>query len=291
MKTTVSIAAALCAALLLLSYLGALHPLGDSLAVFRLWLAGGLSVIAMALGALALRRWMAAALLLAAVASGPILWGMLPSAPPDAPAEVTVYVKNLGSARADLDGLLQDVADSAPDILLLQEVTRDNAALLQERLGQHPHWHICQFSGWSGMVVASRWPILDTACTAHRSAAVAEIAAPGGPLRVASIHQVWPYPYDQAALLPMLLETLRSDHPRQIVAGDFNMVPWGHSVRQIARATGTHRISPVQTTIRVRHVPLAIDHVLTTGTGTGAVERRPQFGSDHYGLLARIGFP
>jgi len=287
-KRVIQAVAALLSGLILAGYIGALHPLGDSLAVFRLWDAGALAAAALGLGVSGSARGAFLAAALALFAATPILSGMQRGGANPAP-QVTVYVKNLGSARADVEGLLRDMSDSAPDIFLLQEVTRETAAILQEHLPGHPHWHICQVSGWSGMAVASRWPITDFACTPHRSVALAEIASPSGPIRAPSLHQVWPWPFAQAELLPQVLDILRSNAPRQIVAGDFNMVPWGQSVRAILRAARTHRISPVQTTLRIRRVPLAIDHVLTTGRG--AVERRPEFGSDHYGLLARITFP
>ncbi len=270
-------------------YAGALHPLGDSLAVFRLWFAGALAVLAaFALlargGRLALISTLAAA-----VASAPILWAMWLPPWVSETTDVTVYVKNLGNARADIRAFLSDVSDTDPDILLLQEVTRENAAFLQARLAGYPHWHLCQFSGWSGMAVVSRWPISDTACTSQRSVATAEVQAPDGVIWVASVHQVWPYPYDQAVLLPMVLGVMRADAARRIVAGDFNMVPWGHSVRRIAEVSDTRRIGQLRTTIDIRGMRLPIDHVLTNGMGW--VSLRPGFGSDHAGLLARVAFP
>jgi len=271
------------------SYLGALHPAGDSLAVFRLWLAGGAFALGLLSALFGARHLGGLSTVAAAGAALPILlqiWVQLDT--PRAAPDLSVYVKNLGSARGDAAALIADIEASGADILLLQELTPENADLMQAALPSHPFWHICQFSGWSGMAVAARWPMGQITCSEHRSVALAEILTPTGPIRAASLHQVWPWPYEQAELLPMVLETLRSDAPRQIVAGDFNMVPWSHTARQIARATGTRRIGPVQTTIRIRHVPLQIDHVLTTGQGS--VARRPQFGSDHYGLLARVGF-
>lgn len=120
-------------------YLGALHSLGDSLAVFRIWAAG--AVLAAAL-ILALLRDNAFAIMAgaAAILSGaPILGAMSVSASGAARVDVTVYVKNLGSASADIGGLLGDIVESHADILLLQEVSIANAATLQARLTDHPY--------------------------------------------------------------------------------------------------------------------------------------------------------
>lgn len=272
---------------LLGSYLGALHPLGDSLAVFRVWIAGG--VAGVGLLALILRVWATGclAIFLAGVAAWTTLVPELPTtiAYP-LPPEIIVYTKNLGAGRADWAALGQDIEDSAADVILLQEVTTETLASLAELLPNHPHLHVCNFSGWSAMAVASRWPLSEPGCTVHRSLAYAVVDAPSGPIWVASIHQVWPYPHEQAALLPDILEAVEAAPARQIIAGDFNMVPWGNSVRQIMDAGGTELISGINTTIEVRGVGLPIDHVLSDGWGIA--RRRPRFGSDHYGMHSLI---
>lgn len=75
---------------------------------------------------------------------------------------------------------------------------------------------------------------------------------------------------------------------RVILAGDFNMVPWGYTLRQIAEASGCLQIGPVWNKVSVIVLPLPIDHILASGTGVS--ERRPRLGSDHFGLVARVFF-
>lgn len=288
LKWLVRLAAGLGLLILIGGYLGAVHPMGDSLAVFRMWAAGAVLVAALILALLRDRAFAALAGTAAVVSAGPVLGAMSVSASEVTRVDATVYVKNLGNRRADVVGLIEDIRASGADILLLQEMTVGSALALRARMSEYPHWHTCEFSGWSGMAVVSRWPLSATACTGHRSVAAAQVEAPGGPIWAASIHQLWPFPHEQALLLPEVLDVLNVTADRQIVAGDFNMVPWAHSVREIQRVSGTTRISPVQTTILLRGIGLPIDHVLTTGQGR--VERRPQLGSDHFGLVARIGF-
>lgn len=272
---------------LLGSYFGALHPLGDSLAVFRVWIAGGVAGVAAL--ALFLRQWKSGLLAvgLAVWAAAGIAFVDPMQAQPDPPSpDLIVYAKNLGSGRTDWSALAPDIEGSGADIVLLQEVTQQRMRDLAGLLPDHPHQHICNFSGRSAMAVASRYPLSGGGCTDQRSLAYAMVDAPSGPVWVASIHQVWPYPYDQAALLPDILAVVEDAPARQVIAGDFNMVPWGHSVQAIAGAGGLQRISPVVPTIEVRGVGLPIDHVLTDGQGT--VTRVARMGSDHFGLVARI---
>ena len=266
------------------SYLGALHPLGDSLAVFRphATLALGLSALAL----IPLRAWRAAllALALALVAGLPILAAALPTPAPD--GTLRVYAKNILFGRGDTPELLADIRDSDPDILLIQELSATRGILLDALADSHPHRHICQFSPSSGIAILSRWPLSEPHCSVHRTLAAARVASPEGPVWAISTHFLWPFPFDQRHALDHELAFLQSLDGPVIVGGDFNMAPWGQTVRDVAQATGTDRIGPLHVTIAPRGIPLAIDHILTTGEGT--TTRRPRFGSDHYGLLAEI---
>lgn len=269
------------------SYLGAVHPLGDSLAVFRVWIAGG--VVGLGLVTLVARLWLLgpiSVVLGVAALANTVEVAITAVAGPD--LTVTVYSKNLGAGRVDWARLADDIGMTRADIVVLQEVTQQTMGQLPALLPDHPYQHICNFSGWSAMAVASRWPLSEPGCTDHRSLAYALVDAPDGPIWVASIHQVWPFPYPQAELLPDILAAVEAAPARQIIAGDFNMVPWGNSVRQIQQAGGTRRLNVAETTIEVRGVGLSIDHVLSDGFGQAG--RRPRFGSDHYGMVARIGW-
>lgn len=292
-KAAIALIALPAAALILAvsgGYLGSLHPLGDSLALFRPHGAVALGLCGVAL--LALRAWRGAALslALALVAGLPILALALPQAPGAAPASasVTVYAKNLLFGRGDNAALLADIRDSAADIVLLQELNSRRGEILAGLRDTHPHRHICQFSTGSGIVVVSRWPLDAPHCSVHRTLAAARVATPEGPVWAVSTHLQWPYPHGQRHALDHEMDFLRGLEGEVIVAGDFNMAPWGASVRDMSRATGAALLGPIHITIAPRGVPLSIDHVLTSGEGHTI--RRPRFGSDHYGLLAQIAF-
>ena len=181
---------------------------------------------------------------------------------------------------------MTDIRDSDPDILLLQELNATRGVLLDGLENSHPHRHICQFNEWSGIAILSRWPLTDPHCSVHRTLAAARVVSPEGPIWAISTHLLWPFPFDQRHAIDHELDFLRGLDGPVIVGGDFNMAPWGQTVRDITEATGTQRIGPLHITIAPRGIPLSIDHILTTGEGT--TTRRPRFGSDHCGLLAEI---
>lgn len=271
---------------LLGGYLGSVHPVGDSLSIFRPHVALLLALCGLML--LILRAWKPAALSLALAVSAGVPVLALFSAPRDtiASPHLVVYAKNLLFGRGDNAALLADIRDSGADLILLQELNSTRGSLLQDLQASHPHQHICQFSEWSGIAVLSRWPLEAPHCSAHRSLAAARAQTPEGPVWAVSTHLLWPYPHGQRHALDHELEYLQSLEGEVVIGGDFNMAPWGHSVQDMGRATDSELLGPIHVTIAPRGVPLSIDHVLSTGQGV--TERRPRLGSDHYGLVAAI---
>lgn len=285
----VRLCAILGAVMLLGSYLGAVHPLGDSLAVFRVWIAGGVAGAGLVLLLVGSRKVGWATTIFAAVALAPIFSALSTATAAPEASSLTIYTKNVLGGWGDNDAIIADILASEADIVMLQEMSTRRGDFVGALRETHPHRHLCRFSDWSGMAVLSRWPLEEGYCSPYRSFAAARVAHPDGPIWAVSTHLVWPYPHEQAVALDYALPFLNTIEGRAVVAGDFNMAPWGHSVGQIASATGTRRIGQVFTTIEVRNLPMTIDHVLTDGLGT--TERRPRFGSDHYGIVAHIGWP
>ncbi len=275
-------------AVLAASYGGAVHPLGDSLAVFRLWISAVLVVVSGMLMWFGGRRIGALGL---GAAVGAAVW----IAPlfvarnvPEAEAQVVVYSKNTWGGRGDDRAIVADILRVGADVVLLQEVSAtrsDFAGALAPELG---HVQMCQFSDWSGIGIVSRWPISERYCSPHRSFAAAMIEAPSGAFWAVSTHLVWPFPHAQWPFLEAALPFLEQISGPAIVGGDFNMVPWGASVRRVAQATGTSLIGPVRRTLTVRGVPLQIDHILSDAQGR--VDIRPKFGTDHSGIVARLSW-
>lgn len=132
----------------------------------------------------------------------------------------------------------------------------------------------------------------DGRCLDKSRIAALQVKGPEGPFWVVSVHLFWPWPRGQAAQVARISPLLAELDGPKVIAGDFNMVPWGVPVEQIARAGRASVLSPRPVTLvqfgGLLRVP--IDLVMVTG-GEGAVERRDRLGSDHHGLLARYRLP
>jgi endonuclease/exonuclease/phosphatase (EEP) superfamily protein YafD len=109
------------------------------------------------------------------------------------------------------------------------------------------------------------------------------------PVWIVSVHLHWPWPHTQQDHVAVLLPVLAGLEGSVVMGGDFNMVRWAHSVRQMAVAARATPAGPSSGTY-LGFAPLMrlpIDHVFSPGGGR--LELRPPLGSDHLGLLALLG--
>ncbi len=283
--------AVVCALLLAGSFAGALHPLGDSLAVFRLHFAAGVVVFASLWAAMG-RRAAVALAFVGAFAVLPTAWMWVRPAEAVPAATLVHYQKNLLWVRRDMTRLAADIRSVSPDVLTVQELTDGNVAVLNLLATDLPSQQVCDFDRIGGVAVASRWAKVPGSgfCDEAHGVTGMQVEAPQGPLWVVSLHLHWPFPYSQSEQMEGLLPILQGLDGPVVIGGDFNSVPWSTSVARIAEATGTARIGPARSTYREFEplVPLPIDHVLAPAGRSGTTETRPRLGSDHLGLVARI---
>ena len=272
-------------ALMLGSFAGALHPLGDSLAVVRLPLAVVFALAVIWTPWRAVWRWPLALLGMAVLGQG--IWMKMDQ---HAPGDFTLYQKNMLFRNSALGALADDIRARGPDVVTLQEVSNRNESLLADLAQDYPHQQLCRFQSWLGVAVLSRLkPVAGVAplCSPQFGLAGLQVEGPEGPLWVLSIHLHWPFPFEQADHLERLVPLLNSLSEPVVLGGDFNMVPWGQSVRWVGQLVEGTRAGPVRPTYWFKGVgPLPIDHVFAPGGG--AVEVLPAIGSDHNGLLARL---
>ncbi|MCG6883213.1 MAG: endonuclease/exonuclease/phosphatase family protein [Silicimonas sp.] len=283
---------------LLSGFAGSLHPAGDSLAVARPLLAALVAVLSLLALAARPRRLGATGLALAAASA----LTLMPPGPGAAGSARTylAYQKNVHFRLSDLAPLASDIRATGADFVMLQELHRNTRPILSALRPDYPHQSFCAFAAVGGVAVLSRWPSTGAApiCTEGGGLAAMQVATPDGPLWIASLHLHWPFPFAQADQVASLLPVLEGLGGPVLLAGDFNMVPWGHSVRTLAEASrttpagyagGTFAFSRMH---RGRNLAelfprLPIDHVLIPDTGTPvALDRRDRLGSDHHGLLA-----
>ncbi|GGH26313.1 Uncharacterized conserved protein YafD, endonuclease/exonuclease/phosphatase (EEP) superfamily [Cribrihabitans marinus] len=276
-------AAVVLSVLVAASYGGALHPAGDSLAVFRLPMAAMLALAVIWTDWPRRLRWPVAGACL--VILGAMVWAK--TARPE-PGPVTVYQKNLWFGLRNVEPLARDILARAPDVVTLQEVSSRNRALMDRLRAAYPHRVFCPFTSWAGVAVLSRHPVRARHCEEGQGLAALQLDMPQGPVWAVSLHLHWPWPHGQGPQRDRLLQVIAGLEGPVVIGGDFNMVPWGYSVRAIAAAGGARRTRPVSPTFTIhdRDVPLLIDHVLAPRGG--AAERLPRLGSDHYGVLGRV---
>ena len=272
-------------AALLGGYGGALHPMGDSLAVFRHAIAAAVVLLALPLLIGGPRGFAVLAVALAVAALAEPAWLRLVPRPE---GRVAVYQKNLSYRSDEAADVVWDIEAARPDVVFLQEVTPTNEAVLGLLASRYPAQARCPYLAIGDTAVLSRWPAIEGTARCADGAALLRVAAPEGPLWLVSVHLRWPWPYRGAAQAEALAAVLAGLDGPMVIGGDLNMVPWAHAVGQLAEATGTRPVRPAPATFRLGAVlPIAIDHVLSTGRA-GRAERRRLLGSDHHGVLARV---
>ncbi len=269
--------------------LGAVHPVGDSLAVFRAYLTGLALVIAGLLWGLGAGRMAVIIGGVGALAGVTLAIAFWPVASNE--GAFRLYQKNMLFRNADPVALADDIVARVPDFVTLQEVSGANLGVLDVLRPEFPAQNMCEWGSVGGVAVASRWPMIagSAFCSDAGGLGGMQVDTPEGPVWVVSVHLHWPWPLQQEQHVAKMIPDLQALTGKVVLGGDFNMVPWSFRLDQIEGATGTERLGPAFTTLikANRGLRVVIDHVLVTG-GRGRVTQLPRLGSDHFGLLARF---
>ncbi len=273
------------------SHLGTLIAFADSLAVVRpLLLIAGYAVV---FALLFMRTRLFAAFVLVGVVASSIdtIWAL--HGGQGQAGSLSLYQKNMLWNGTDRQSLLDDILRADADFVTLQETSNDNMSVLNGLESVYPHRLACTTAGNGGIAIYSKYPLTqpDPKCEFGDGVVVAQAELPdGAAVWVASVHLNWPFPYTQANQVPAITKGLAALEGPILVGGDFNMVPWGGSVRLIEEAARAERLGGYLTTFPKFgwKLILPIDHILIPETGEGFVEVRPLHGSDHFGLLARF---
>ncbi len=292
----VSGSALLLVLLLALGFAGQSLAIGNALALLRPQLGVLLLVLSPVLFALNARMIGAISLVLALVASATTWPGFLTSPAACQHDCLTLYQKNLlsnGTARVEL---VRDILASGAQIVTLQEASDHNRREMPALFSHFPDGVICNIRPRQDVGVLTSLPVVEGSGFCQQDAALAGIRVilpDGRTVWILSFHLEWPYPRDQLGQSRRAAALIgRLDGPK-LIAGDFNMVPWGGSVARVAAAAQLQVLRPFMNTHQVGNwlLPLPIDLVLVPPGTAGTLERRPRLGSDHFGLLARIGLP
>jgi endonuclease/exonuclease/phosphatase (EEP) superfamily protein YafD len=276
--------------LTLVGFLGWLHPLGDSLAVGRGFAVAAVLVLAIAASFVGMRFAAFWSILFAMLAGAPVVMATMMPGPS---GSLSLYQKNMRYDNAELAALEADIRAADPMVVTLQEVSDANTALLTALSDRFPYQHICKFSPSGASAVISRLAPVPGAVVCAPGLAAMQVMMTDTqgevPVWAVSVHLHWPWPYTQQDHVAVLLPTLARMDGSVVMGGDFNMVRWAHSVRQVAAAARVSPAGPSNGTFLgfAPVIRLPIDHVFSSGGGR--VELRPPLGSDHLGMLAQLG--
>ncbi|WP_089255037.1 endonuclease/exonuclease/phosphatase family protein [Asanoa hainanensis] len=274
--------------------------------------AAGLSVLPL-VGALALRRWKAAAV--AALSLAALAGVVLPRAVPGLAADaggprLRVMTANIKHGEADPAVLVDLVREHKIDVLAVQELNSGFIAAFDAAgIGAElPHRIVDDPAIYVNGGLYSRLPLTGTGIHQHESGftqAYATVTLPGGaPLVIESVHSCAPL---SLADVPCWFAGMRGqrpatpDGPIRLLMGDFNATLDHEPMRALlatgyrdAGATAGHGLSgtwrPIDHGFSLP--PIAIDHILVdprVAIREYAVWPLP--GSDHSAVFAEISLP
>lgn len=292
-------------------YLGRLHPALDSFSHFRIHLAALAMLLAPVLMLLRFRTEAAGALLLGAAvilqtAGLPSFsrMGTTSAAATDVEAGGAIYRLlhlNLRYDNRTPAAVLSLIGTVKPDIVTLNEVSEawgEQLALIE---AAYPHRIVCpQPSHVGGVAILSRRPFAEDfapTCGDRGSFARVRLDIGGQPVDIATLHLGWPWPFEQPWQLRQVPGLLGDLGDTAIIAGDLNAVPWSHTARAIAAASGARILRSIGPTWLFFSLPdrlrplagLPIDNVmLKGGVLTLSARTLDAVGSDHLPVLVEF---
>jgi len=279
--------------LIFLSFLGSFIPLGDSLAVFRIEMTVLLGLFG--LYAFTHRRSLIPAIAAVTVSASTLsILPFVPDSNQSGPYEITVHQHNVLFSNPDRTRLIMAIRDQMPTAVTLQELDGRNVTMIKTLAKTHSHFHVCEYdSGGVGVFVQEIGPMLGSGCVDTAKLAWVRVDTSAGPVTFVSIHLFWPWPRGQFTQVEAYSADIAALPQPVILGGDFNMVPWAASVRQIAVAAEGEVIPGIKPTYHLGGgwPWFRIDHVVAPEGAMARVERLGKLGSDHNGLFARIALP
>lgn len=213
--------------------------------------------------------------------------------------QVKVMTFNVVWGRDSSAGLEAFIRAEEPDIILLQELDRRRAEVLDQALRtRYPHRRYCvELDGCDGALL-SKWPVLESRHILRSEKSPASISATveidGRAVRVVGVHMTNPRaPRQQQREIAWLTSHLEEASRRAtIVAGDFNLTPWTFTLARFAGRTGLVRHTGIGGTWPANGRFFAlfpIDHVLSSKHfSLTRIAAGPRLGSDHLPVVATL---
>jgi endonuclease/exonuclease/phosphatase (EEP) superfamily protein YafD len=260
------------------------------------FLAAGASILVI-LAALARdRRLVLAAAVLAALniaLMAAVVTGGAEQAAAGSPRFLRVVTFNLWDYNRRIDDVAKFLAETEADAVVLQEVSRENGALLRQALESHYPFSV----GDAGIVIFSKHLILDGGRIDRPGYPPwislllrwARLDVNGTAVDLVGVHLTRPfYPELQQEDVAALISFVRGRTLPLVMAGDFNMSPWTEKLGRFERGSGLERYNNFHFTWPMMrgNLPLlpfvAIDNVFASPAFASIdVKTGPRLGSDH----------
>lgn len=287
-----------------------LAPLGwpfELFAHFRLQLAVAAVIVCIAL-ALVRRPGLAAiALLFALVHALPTLQSARPATASTVcgATRFSVGAVNVQYVNHDHQRLLDWLVAHPADVVVLEEVTAEWAAVLQTTHAQYPYQQVLSREDPYGIAVLSRSPLESAAAVDLASDGLPSLLVtirPGGELvQVLAMHTRWPITPALKELRDVALqraaELIAGNPIPTILVGDLNLTPYAPAFKQLlldANLQDAFADRVWRPTWRASLWPVAlpIDHVLVPPAAcVYEAEVGPDVGSDHRPVHVTLGWP
>ncbi|HSO47063.1 MAG TPA: endonuclease/exonuclease/phosphatase family protein [Rhizobiaceae bacterium] len=278
-------------------FVGFVHPALDTAAHFRLHLAAGLFVLAVAAIAMRARRAGGAAMVLA-LAAAASCWQAFPASFAGAAPQGKLHSLLFFNMRYDNpapERVIEMIRQTNADLVLLTEYSRMWEPRLVALHGSYPHrYHCAEWRDVGGTVVFSRFPLEPGYCHAYAALGLARADINGVPVTIGAAHMRWPWPASGPRQLRELRPVLDGLGPDALVAGDFNATVWSDAVASFAHNGGLEIVPGIGPTWMISQVPaslarfmgLPIDNVLAKGAvKVVSAKTLPPHGSDHLPIL------
>lgn len=282
--------AALNVLVLVFGHFGAWHPAADSVAAFRLYSIGllaGLACLGLVLRGGTLIGWSVAGVVIGLFSVGP---NVMPAVSAKGDPDIVLFSQNLRYTNGTSERTAAAVLAAKADLVTFQEVSQTTRQAFEDLLPHYATAIRCPFGSVGDVVILSHYPQVGTPeCGRGQGYLFATLQSDLGNITLVSVHMPWPWPYGQAAQVEKLIARLQDRSGRLILAGDFNMAPWGSAVRRIAAHSGTYVTQGLRLTFsrgNLLHLPL--DHVLVDTSLQAETRMLEGFGSDHRALLTSI---
>jgi len=306
-----------------LSFLNFLHPLLDSYSHFRIHLLYALIPLMFLLAFFHEMKNTLLYLLLTLVASYYLYTLHQPFVPKplsqDKNSSLKLIQFNLNFENRRMDEVVAYLKYSSADIITLQEVTTSHQmrleALKEENFsiefsqeypyvgwkkGAYPYQRYCEFSSVGAVAILSKhqFNIEKSACLHKQGLLWSEVKVNEKHINIVSIHTYWPYPFKQPEQVQDIKPIFAHIKTPTIVAGDFNTVPWSHTVKEIEKASNTKIIEGLRWTIELKdqlpnfpYIKLPIDHVLISKEfETVGIYVDKNLGSDHFPVVTTLKY-